>query len=77
LTKNYAAANLVSLSTSSNSSRNNQQTPKDYQELERLVLEKVEKVLGNGFVDKRARMLDVDDFIKLLVEFNKENVHFA
>lgn len=51
--------------------------PKDYQELERLVIEKVERVLGNGFVDKRARMLDVDDFIKLLVEFNKECIHFA
>lgn len=84
LAKNYAAANMmpnsnaaVPLLSSTTSSKSTAQPPKDYQELERLVMEKVERVLGNGFVDKRARMLDVDDFIKLLVEFNKEGIHFA
>lgn len=74
LSNNYAAANLAS-SIQNGSSANPQ--PKDLQELERLVLEKVEKVLSVEFGDKRARNLDVDDFIKLLVDFNKEGIHFA
>ncbi|ODN02779.1 putative dimethyladenosine transferase [Orchesella cincta] len=50
----------------------------DFRQLEKLVLDKVEKVLtGMKFNDKRARSLDVDDFIKLLVEFNKEGIHFV
>jgi 18S rRNA (adenine1779-N6/adenine1780-N6)-dimethyltransferase len=72
LAKNYAAANLATNAASSSTPQ-----PKDFKELERLVLEKVQRVLGNGFADKRARTLDVDDFIKLLVEFNKESIHFA
>lgn len=46
--------------------------------LETTVLNKVEKVLTLiKFSEKRARSLDVDDFIKLLVEFNKEGIHFV
>jgi hypothetical protein len=51
--------------------------PKDYQELEKLIMVKVEKVLADGFSEKRARMLDADDFIKMLLQFNKEGIHFA
>ncbi|UYV64005.1 DIMT1 [Cordylochernes scorpioides] len=31
----------------------------------------------NNFADKRARHLDIDDFLKLLVVFNKEGIYFS
>lgn len=50
----------------------------NFQQMEKLVLGKVEKVLvSTNFNEKRARSLDVDDFIKLLVEFNKEGIYFV
>lgn len=86
LAKNYAAANLTSISSSSPATTSlisktgtiNSTQPKDFQQLEKFVTEKIERVLQTiEFKDKRARHLDVDDFIKLLVEFNKEHIHFA
>jgi hypothetical protein len=50
----------------------------DFADLQKLILTKIEEALTNaGFIEKRARSLDVDDFIRLLVEFNKEGIHFA
>ena len=38
----------------------------------------VEKVLTeSGFADKRARTMDIDDFMKLLHAFNAADVHFV
>lgn len=43
-----------------------------------LVRSKVKKVLEeNDLADKRSRMCDEGDFLKLLYGFNKENIHFA
>lgn len=44
-----------------------------------LVREKVRRVLEDetGLADKRARMCDEGDFLKLLVCFNNERLHFA
>ncbi|KAM3414417.1 rRNA adenine N(6)-methyltransferase [Cercospora zeina] len=43
-----------------------------------LVRSKVKKVLeDNDLVDKRARMCDEGDFLRLLYGFNSENIHFA
>lgn len=43
------------------------------------VKETIEKVLGgeDGFGEKRSRTMDVDDFLKLLNLFNKEDIRFA
>ena len=44
-----------------------------------LVREKVRKVLEDEteLADKRARMCDESDFLKLLWAFNKEGIHFS
>jgi len=44
-----------------------------------LVRAKVVKVLEEvtELADKRARLCDEGDFLKLLYEFNKEGIHFA
>lgn len=44
-----------------------------------LVREKVRRVLEDetGLGEKRARMCDENDFLKLLYAFNKEGIHFA
>lgn len=44
-----------------------------------LVREKVRKVLeeDTGLADRRARTLDQNDFLRLLLAFNKEGIHFA
>uniref|UniRef100_A0A183E307 rRNA adenine N(6)-methyltransferase n=1 Tax=Gongylonema pulchrum TaxID=637853 RepID=A0A183E307_9BILA len=40
--------------------------------------EKVEKILTeSGFATKRARQLDTEDFLALLLAFNKEDIHFV
>jgi len=88
LAQNYAAINSMDFQNASsnsssisilskNSSGQKEQQPKDFQELQQIILSKIEKVLSQDFSEKRARMLDVDDFIKLLLEFNKEGIHFA
>ncbi len=44
-----------------------------------LVREKVRKVLeeATGLAEKRARLCDEADFLKLLWAFNEENIHFS
>ena len=44
-----------------------------------LVREKVRRVLEEGteLADKRARMCDESDFLRLLLAFNKEGIHFC
>jgi len=40
--------------------------------------EKIETILSSsGFAQKRARTLDIDDFLTLMLAFNKEGIHFA
>lgn len=40
--------------------------------------EKIEKILTDtGFSDKRARSMDIDDFIRLLHGFNADGIHFS
>ncbi|MEE6458368.1 hypothetical protein FKM82_000264 [Ascaphus truei] len=42
------------------------------------IAEKIEKILGEtGFNEKRARSMDIDDFIRLLHGFNSEGIHFS
>lgn len=31
----------------------------------------------SGSAEKRARMMDIDDFMNLLYTFNKYNIHFT
>ncbi|OZC11926.1 hypothetical protein X798_01107 [Onchocerca flexuosa] len=39
--------------------------------------EKVEDIIAkSGFASKRARQMDIEDFLSLLLVFNKEDVHF-
>ncbi|XP_040196383.1 probable dimethyladenosine transferase [Rana temporaria] len=42
------------------------------------ISEKIEKILADtGFSEKRARTMDIDDFIRLLHGFNAEGIHFS
>lgn len=51
----------------------NKEVPSDFS-----IKEKVSQVLTQLNVDQsRARSMDIDDFMKLLLEFNKEDIHFA
>jgi len=39
---------------------------------------KVDSILtASGFIEKRARTMDIDDFLSLLHAFNSEGIHFA
>lgn len=39
---------------------------------------KVEEVLNkSGMSEKRARTMDIDDFLQLLHDFNSEGIHFS
>lgn len=43
-----------------------------------VVRAKVNKVLtGTGLADKRARQCDQNDFLKLLLAFHEEGIHFS
>ena len=40
--------------------------------------EKLETVIEkSGFAKKRPRRMDVDDFLRLMLAFNREGIHFA
>ncbi|NXE26464.1 DIM1 transferase, partial [Ardeotis kori] len=42
------------------------------------IAEKIQTVLKNtGYSEKRARSMDIDDFIRLLHGFNSEGIHFS
>jgi len=42
------------------------------------VKEKVHQILEvNQFALQRASKMDIDDFLKLLIDFNQENIHFS
>ncbi|XP_013373877.1 PREDICTED: probable dimethyladenosine transferase isoform X2 [Chinchilla lanigera] len=42
------------------------------------IADKIQQILtSTGFSDKRARSMDIDDFIRLLHGFNAEGIHFA
>ncbi|XP_075215250.1 dimethyladenosine transferase-like [Lycorma delicatula] len=42
------------------------------------IKEKIESILSDcGAAEKRARVMDIDDFIMLLHAFNKEGIHFS
>ncbi|XP_004374612.2 probable dimethyladenosine transferase [Trichechus manatus latirostris] len=42
------------------------------------IADKIQQILTNtGFSDKRARSMDIDDFIRLLHGFNAEGIHFS
>lgn len=42
------------------------------------IAEKIQMVLKNtGYSEKRARSMDIDDFIRLLHGFNTEGIHFS
>ena len=75
LTKNYA---LVQSTLQAKAQKGSDVKPMDVSDFQKIVSEKVDRVLTTTkYAEKRARTLDVDDFIKLLLEFNKEGVHFA
>ncbi|XP_017200229.1 dimethyladenosine transferase isoform X2 [Oryctolagus cuniculus] len=42
------------------------------------IADKIQQILtSTGFSDKRARTMDIDDFIRLLHGFNAEGIHFS
>ncbi|EJD76435.1 dimethyladenosine transferase [Loa loa] len=42
------------------------------------IRDKVEHIItGSGFASKRARQMDTEDFLSLLLAFNKEDIHFV
>ena len=42
------------------------------------IKEKIASILEeSGFAERRSRTMDIDDFLKLLTAFNKENIRFA
>eukprot|EP00071_Canis_lupus_P002300 XP_003433815.1 probable dimethyladenosine transferase [Canis lupus familiaris] len=42
------------------------------------IADKIQQILtSTGFSDKRARSMDIDDFIRLLHGFNAEGIHFS
>ncbi|KAM9261924.1 dimethyladenosine transferase-like [Morus bassanus] len=42
------------------------------------IAEKIQSVLKKtGYSEKRARSMDIDDFIRLLHGFNSEGIHFS
>jgi len=52
---------------------NNKEIPKDF-----IIKDYVSQLLLNSeFAEKRARNLSIDDFLTLLLEFNKAGIHFA
>ncbi|KAI2799116.1 hypothetical protein RDWZM_004382 [Blomia tropicalis] len=54
-------------------SLNNVQIEKDFN-----IKDKIEEVLTeNNYGNKRARSLDIDDFLLLLCSFNKKGIHFS
>uniref|UniRef100_A0A8C5P228 rRNA adenine N(6)-methyltransferase n=1 Tax=Jaculus jaculus TaxID=51337 RepID=A0A8C5P228_JACJA len=54
-------------------SMNNTTVPEDFS-----IAEKIQQILtSTGFSDKRARSMDIDDFIRLLHGFNAEGIHFS
>ncbi|KAF4522196.1 hypothetical protein B566_EDAN007346 [Ephemera danica] len=54
-------------------SQNNIQIPEDFD-----MKHKVDEILQQeNFADKRARTMDIDDFMKLLHSFNSSGIHFA
>lgn len=34
-------------------------------------------ITESGFASKRARQMDTEDFLSLLLAFNKEDIHFV
>lgn len=55
------------------SSMKNQMVDKDFNAKEKVT----QILLSSGFESKRARNLDIDDFLSLLLAFNKEGFHFS
>ncbi|XP_065337922.1 probable dimethyladenosine transferase [Cloeon dipterum] len=54
-------------------SHNEKEVPKDFD-----MKKKIADVLGkSGFSEKRARTMDVDDFMQLLLAFNQEGIYFG
>jgi 18S rRNA (adenine1779-N6/adenine1780-N6)-dimethyltransferase len=52
---------------------NNKEIPKDF-----IIKDYVSQLLLNSeFAEKRARNLSIDDFLTLLLEFNKAGIHFS
>ncbi|XP_064484728.1 probable dimethyladenosine transferase [Ornithodoros turicata] len=52
---------------------NNVSVPQDFS-----MKEKVEEILAQGgFAEKRARVMDIDDFLSLLSLFNTNDIHFS
>ncbi|XP_059476539.1 probable dimethyladenosine transferase [Neocloeon triangulifer] len=54
-------------------SHNDKEVPKDFD-----MKQKIEDILkSSGFSEKRARTMDIDDFMQLLLAFNKEGIFFG
>jgi len=76
LVRNYASTNSKQLTQIKKNAGSTNSL--DFKEVEKVVSDKIDNILEvTSYGQKRARALDVDDFIKLLVEFNKEGIHFA
>ncbi|XP_077318745.1 dimethyladenosine transferase [Lithobates pipiens] len=71
--KSSAVQELLEKNYRIHCSLHNVATPEDFS-----ISEKIDKILADtGFSEKRARTMDIDDFIRLLHGFNAEGIHFS
>nr|XP_048707614.1 probable dimethyladenosine transferase isoform X1 [Caretta caretta] len=71
--KSSAVQQLLDQNYRIHCSIHNIEIPEDFK-----IAEKIQMVLKNtGFSEKRARSMDIDDFIRVLHGFNSEGIHFS
>ncbi|KAI4178302.1 MAG: hypothetical protein L6R41_008446 [Letrouitia leprolyta] len=76
---NFFTRQQQQVTNSNNKNGSNSSKRKIKGKVAELVREKVRKVLEDDteLADRRARTLDQNDFLSLLLAFNKEGIHFA
>ncbi|KAM5193194.1 dimethyladenosine transferase [Mantella aurantiaca] len=71
--KSSAVQELLEKNYRIHCSLHNVEIPEDFS-----IAERIDKILADaGFSEKRARSMDIDDFIRLLHGFNAEGIHFS
>uniref|UniRef100_A0A8D0HKQ4 rRNA adenine N(6)-methyltransferase n=1 Tax=Sphenodon punctatus TaxID=8508 RepID=A0A8D0HKQ4_SPHPU len=71
--KSNAVRNLLEHNYQIHCSQHNVEIPENFR-----IAELIHTVLNNtGYAEKRARSMDIDDFIRLLHGFNSEGIHFS
>uniref|UniRef100_A0A8C5LCI7 rRNA adenine N(6)-methyltransferase n=1 Tax=Jaculus jaculus TaxID=51337 RepID=A0A8C5LCI7_JACJA len=71
--KSSAVQQLLEKNYRIHCSMNNTTVPEDFS-----IADKIQQILtSTGFSDKRARSMDINDFIRLLHGFNAKSIHFS